>query len=659
MPLRDRLGRPEALVVAAVVGFVALTVWWVSQDHRVPTFDAGGHMFTALWFRDEIAGGDVLFPFNYYNSFGYAPLVQLIGAAATVIGGRSVTTLVLSQNLVFVPMLALGCYGAGTIAFGRRLAGALAAVFALGTPMLTSLLHIYMLDPPQTALVALAVWLLLASRRFERTGWAGAAGVAFGLGLLTKLTFAVFPAGLIAVMLLRGGWRHWKGMIAFAAPALVIGAPYYLRHASDVVRYAAGSNVSGTSLGDFGADPARFTFGDLGWYLWNAINVQLLLPFTVLVLVGVVVAIVRYARDRRPDDYGPELVGGLLVAYVVIMMLAHNDNRYLLPATVYMAVLGTGWIATLRSGTWRTVGAVAVVAIAVANVVMSSFGVGGVARASLPGARDDRILTGRFTLLSDRGFLVDEPIDGGNVGAILKAAHEQGARFMAIGRLSATEGFYNAPGLTALGAMNGIDVVAQDDPNSLGPRDIYVRRAALTPGGPRPCAVLPDGTGVFVTRGPQLAPIERARNLFCPTRSRRTYAAPGADAPLPAATRARLGRLERLLIAARRQGIREVGFEESVATDPGYGDGAALAATARRAGLRPPPGGRVDRLEAPHGVLVFARAGTGPNFPPPCIPNGETGVYLVRGHVVPQLEYAEALYCPTRTPPDYRGPLAG
>ena len=196
-------------------------------------------------------------------------------------------------------------------------------------------------------------------------------------------------------------------------------------------------------------------------------------------------------------------------------------------------------------------GATVVVAIAVINVVTTSFGVGGVARASLPGARDDRILTGRFTVFSDRGFLVDEPEDGGDVPAILKAAHAQGARRLAIGRLSATEGFWNAPGLTALGAIAGLDVAPANDPGALGPKDVYVRREPIV-AQRRPCAVLPDGTGVFVMRGPDLAPVERATNLYCPTRSPRLYEAPHADDPLPAATRARLTRLERVLAVARR-----------------------------------------------------------------------------------------------------------
>ncbi|HEY8584989.1 MAG TPA: hypothetical protein VIL49_18665, partial [Capillimicrobium sp.] len=63
-PLRSRLGRPEALAAGAVVAFIGLTAWWLANDRTVPTFDAGGHMFTALWFRDEIASGDILFPFE-------------------------------------------------------------------------------------------------------------------------------------------------------------------------------------------------------------------------------------------------------------------------------------------------------------------------------------------------------------------------------------------------------------------------------------------------------------------------------------------------------------------------------------------------------------------------------------------------------------------
>src|SRR5918996_1461361 len=50
-------------------------------------------------------------------------------------------------------------------------------------------------DTSEAAMVALSVWAILASDRFSRTGVAALAGVAVGLGLLSKQNFPVFVVG--------------------------------------------------------------------------------------------------------------------------------------------------------------------------------------------------------------------------------------------------------------------------------------------------------------------------------------------------------------------------------------------------------------------------------------------------------------------------------
>ena len=90
-----------------------------------------------------------------------------------------------------------------------------------------------MLDAPETALVALTTWLILASEEFSRTRIAACAGLAVGCGLLIKVQFPFFVAGIVLVAVARGGWRHRRGLAAFAATALAVGAPWYLDHVSD------------------------------------------------------------------------------------------------------------------------------------------------------------------------------------------------------------------------------------------------------------------------------------------------------------------------------------------------------------------------------------------------------------------------------------------
>ena len=87
----------------------------------------------------------------------YPPGIRLIGGVALALGGMSVAGPILAQNLVFVPLLALGVLSASDAWLGGPRAGLLAVVFALGSPLIAEQFHVFMLDAPQAALVAVAV----------------------------------------------------------------------------------------------------------------------------------------------------------------------------------------------------------------------------------------------------------------------------------------------------------------------------------------------------------------------------------------------------------------------------------------------------------------------------------------------------------------------
>ena len=120
-----------------------------------------------------------------------------MGALAAFVGGVNVASPIIGENLMFVSLLALGCYQTGRLLFGP-LAGLLAVVFVLGSPLLISQFHVFMLDAPLAALVAVSIWLILASEDFSRVGMAALAGLAVGLGLNIKVQFALFVVGLVA-----------------------------------------------------------------------------------------------------------------------------------------------------------------------------------------------------------------------------------------------------------------------------------------------------------------------------------------------------------------------------------------------------------------------------------------------------------------------------
>ena len=175
---RRWIPRDAWLLLGFVLVFIGFTVWWLTQDDQAPEWDNGLHTLLAFGVHDQLASGNLTGWFTEFNT--YPPLVHLLGALAVFVAGKSPMALIVASNLVFVPLLAFSCYGVARMAYGPR-AGLLAGLFALGTPIFVSQMHdVFMIDPPEAAMVAASVWAILASRRFQRIGIAALAGAPSG-----------------------------------------------------------------------------------------------------------------------------------------------------------------------------------------------------------------------------------------------------------------------------------------------------------------------------------------------------------------------------------------------------------------------------------------------------------------------------------------------
>lgn len=491
-------------LAALVVGFIVLTAVWLAIDDRVPDFDSGKHFLYSARTHDALAAGDLAYPLDNWNA--YPPLPHLVSAAMMLLAGIEWDLAVLAQNLVFVPALAVGCYLAGRAAYGSR-AGLLAAVFALATPMVVSLFHLHMIDVQQAAMVALTVGLVLASDRFRRLPLAVLAGLACAGAMLTKQTSALFLAGFLLVVFLRGGWRRPVGIALFALPVLLLAVPWYLQHFDDLRGLTNGA-AAGVPTGAPPAEtagntrPDRWSTQNLGWYVWNAINLQFFLPLVLVFLAGALALSVRFLRRRRADDLTPELVLGGLVSFVAVTYLALKDPRYSIPAVVFMAALAAGGLTLLR-GRARTVAMAAFAIVCVVNVAGTVTGLGDRVAIVLPGAPQIGGLYERhFTLYAPNGYIGGAPVEDGEVLAILEGARRDGVQAMEFDP-GADALTFNRPGLDALAREAGIGVPARYDPAALrrGAEAFMLVRLPPQPELPEPCARLSDTRLIYVVRG--------------------------------------------------------------------------------------------------------------------------------------------------------------
>jgi hypothetical protein len=426
---------PHAFAVAGFTAlFIAFPIWWVLADQRLPGGgDPGRHLSSALGFGERLGdfdiGGLIGYRADATSGFFYPPVGRFIAGIAPALGLNVQDWGVVIVNLVFVPMLAFGTYLVGKLVYGP-FAGMLAAGFALVTPMVLDLFHVFMLDAPLTATVALALWAFLASDRFSKRRETVLAGALLGLAIMVKTTAPIFLAGPALVMLAGGGWRQWKNMALAAAALLVVALPWHLIHIGDISSLTGqapqGFAPSGLGGGDVGA--GEDVFNRFTQYGWIGMNLQYFLPLMVLFAVGLVYA-VREIRARR---HIPELLAGIAFTYVFFAFaISLRDPRYTLPLVVFVAVIGTGWIATTRVTWLRGAAAGLLAAAAIVNVYASASDDLPTARISPPGDDlniGDRSFPGSFTVVDDTGYIGGPPRTDSFWVDMLDIARSEGAK---------------------------------------------------------------------------------------------------------------------------------------------------------------------------------------------------------------------------------------
>jgi hypothetical protein len=520
------MSREARLAALATLAFLGVAVWWLTQETRTPDFDSATHTLYSFTVYERIAHGEWSALFHEWNT--YPPLGHLIGAIGVAIGGHRTFAVILALNLVFVPLLAVSCYGVGRLIAGP-LAGLLAVIFALGTPMIVSEAHEAYLDPTQAAFVAAAVWGILASERFRRWGVAALAGLATGLALMTKETSPVFLAGILVVVLARGGWRHWRGLLAYAILAGVVAGPWYWDHRTLVheLFLAHSATANAVEANPFGGPyPTLFSLKNVTWYFWDAANIQLRAGLLVLFLAGTVVAIRSCIKNWRPRNLYPELLGGAFVSWAGMTWLTHKDPRYDLSALIYVAVLGTAWIVALgpRVRPWL-LGLLGVsVAASFASVAFGLGGAGYQLRVAAPGAHDKTALGARYvTLYSTSGWLRGAPDNhDGNVLALMRQLRRAGVKGVAFCCVNPVD--FSIVGLQLFAIEAGIPDLGTSpaDLATLGPHDVFLAAHVQMPGEPPPCQTF-DGVGIYAQLGNPLATPFAQAQFICPGRRPEIY----------------------------------------------------------------------------------------------------------------------------------------
>jgi len=340
-----------ALIGAVWLAVVGAAAGWLAIDRHPPEWDYANHLERAIECERDLAVGDVRTVLA--RSSFYPPLVPCLGGLAY----RLFPSDVAFGQIVIFAFLGLGM--AATYRLARRFTdgpGAVVAAVLLGTaPVVVNQALRFQLDVPLAAMVAVALEALLWTEGFRRAVPSVLAGLALGLGMLTKPSFAVYVAPALALALLAVPDRRAMANAAAAVVvAIAVALPWYGPRLLGLPLQAQNRSFRQAAEAGF---PDALSSASLAYYP-RTLPLQLGLVGVVLVGCGVIVAV------WRRHWY----VLAALTPLVGFFLIQNKQLRYTLPLVPAAAVLaGIG-----LSGLPRALRRVALVAVAAAAIVQVS-----------------------------------------------------------------------------------------------------------------------------------------------------------------------------------------------------------------------------------------------------------------------------------------------
>jgi 4-amino-4-deoxy-L-arabinose transferase-like glycosyltransferase len=164
-----------------------------------------------------------IFSWGYYE---HPPMVAWLLRAFTVLLGSSEASLEWSAQTINLTILALA-YAVTCDTFGA-LAASLTLLFLEATLYFSAGSTMFQIDQPLMLFWLAALWALLRYQRSRRGAWLLAAGLAAGLGGLSKYTMALFYLGLgVYLAVVPSARREWRNLWQYLGglAALLVVSP--------------------------------------------------------------------------------------------------------------------------------------------------------------------------------------------------------------------------------------------------------------------------------------------------------------------------------------------------------------------------------------------------------------------------------------------------
>ncbi len=319
---------PHALLVVSFLYLAVGNLVWIARDDRPLYWDSAAHATSALEIADAFrnTGLRAIAQVPFLTG-AYPPAYHSIVAIFFLIFGKTVDAAQWA-NLPAMAILLAATYGIGRTML-KPFAAAAAAVTTGFYPILLWLSRETIIDYWLTALVALAIWVLLKTGEFSRRSWSLLFGITCGTGMLTKWTFLFF----VAPPALWFARKNFKNAALAALIAAGLGACWYIpaaRSLSGLLQFSTAQSISE-------GDPGRFSLEAIVFYVRALEGSQLFLPLFIAFIAGLILLASSFERRWTP------ILLWILGGWLGLLIFQNKDPRYTAPLLPAIALV-TGMV---------------------------------------------------------------------------------------------------------------------------------------------------------------------------------------------------------------------------------------------------------------------------------------------------------------------------
>jgi 4-amino-4-deoxy-L-arabinose transferase-like glycosyltransferase len=404
------IGDKAQIVLACVIlFFVATNIVWLLQDQAPPMWDQAHYLERSVVLYDTITRKGLISLMPAFSGIldNRAPLITFLPFPFYLLFGVSYTS-ALCINIIFLIAGSYYFFRLGTLLSGER--EALAGLFILNTfPLIFGLSREFLVEYGLAVFVVAWMYYLLASEGLADKRYICKLGLIFGLGMLMKITFAlyiVFPTVFFLIKEVREkrtiAPSVFRNVVLSVSLGLLISGVWYFRNGLSTIKYMMSSGFGDVAQYYGSAD--IFSLKTIVSYWLFVINYGISSYYFFFMVFLLVSAMLVFAKNKAADGLKRGSFLSFLMIWAVVPFIGftfgvNKDYRFIAPIYPALALLA-GIVFTQL--TRKRLGKVLFMLLAVpfCNYLYLSFS----------SSEPFELKSGQFILVSNRLFWAHPPI---------------------------------------------------------------------------------------------------------------------------------------------------------------------------------------------------------------------------------------------------------